>query len=75
MRLIAYSVIITYNDDILSGDLDNIFPTEESAVREAKKIFEHSPSVYAIEVQKEEITEQYGRHCLRSVYRQTRQDI
>ena len=25
MRLIAYSVIITYNDDILSGDLDNFF--------------------------------------------------
>lgn len=75
MRLIVYSVIITYNDDILSSDLDNIFPTEESAVRAAKKIFEHSPSVYEVEVQKEEVTEQYGRHCLRSVYHQTRQDI
>lgn len=75
MRLIVYSVIVTYNDDILSGDLDNIFPTEESAVREAKKIFEHSPSVYGVEVQKEEVTEQYGRHWLRTVYRQTRQDI
>ena len=38
MRLIVYSVILTYVDDILSGELDNIFPTKESAIAAAKKI-------------------------------------
>lgn len=67
MRLIVYSVIVSYVDDILSSDLDNIFPTSESAIAAAKKVAQ-SPSVYRVEVQREEVTEQYGRHWLATVY-------
>jgi len=67
MRLIVYSVIVTYVDEILASDLDNIFPTAESAIASARRIGE-SPSVYRVEVQKEEVTEKYGRHWLSTVY-------
>lgn len=67
MRLIVYSVIVSYVDDILSSELDNIFPTHESAIASAKKIAQ-SPDVYRVEVQREEVTEQYGRHWLETVY-------
>ena len=67
MRLIVYSVIVSYVDDILSSDLDNIFPTQESAIEAAKKIAK-SPSVYSVHVNKDEVTEEFGRGWLATVY-------
>ena len=73
MRLIVYSVIITYVDDILGSDLDNIFPTRESAIAHAKKIARY-PSVYRVDVNKDEITEEYGRHWLADVYEEKHEE-
>ena len=73
MRLIVYSVIVSYVDDILSSDLDNIFPTAESAIASAKKIAQ-SPSVYCVEVQRDEVTEQYGRGWLATIYREKHEE-
>lgn len=73
MKLIAYSLIITYVDDILGGDLDNVFPTAESAIKHAKKIAQQD-SVYCVEVQKEEITEEYGRGWLATLYREKHEE-
>lgn len=67
MRLIVYAVIVSYVDDILSSDLDNIFPTRDSAIAAAKKIAK-SPSVYRVQVDKDEVTEEYGRGFLSTVY-------
>lgn len=67
MRLIVYAVIVSYVDDILSSDLDNIFPTKESAIAAAKKIAK-SPSVYRVHVDKDEVTEEFGRGWLATVY-------
>ena len=67
MRLIVYSVIVKYVDDILSSDLDEIFPTAESAIAHAKKIVK-SQSIYSVEVNKDEVTEEYGRHWLATLY-------
>ena len=67
MRLIVYAVIVSYVDDIFSSDLDNIFPTAESAIAAAKKIAK-SPSVYRVHVDKDEVTEQFGRGWLATVY-------
>ena len=66
MRLIVYAVIITYVD--YSNDLDNIFPTKESAIAYAKKIIAKSPSVYRVQVDKDEVTEEFGRGWLNTVY-------
>lgn len=73
MRLIVYSVIVSYVDDILSSDLDNIYPTAESAIASAKKIVQ-SPSVYSVEVQRDEVTEQYGRGWLSTIYREKHEE-
>lgn len=67
MKLIVYAVIVSYVDDILSSDLDNIFPTQESAIAAAKKIAK-SPSVYRVNVDKDEVTEEFGRGWLATVY-------
>ena len=73
MRLIVYSVICTYVDDIMQGDVDNIFPTAESAIAHAKKIAASS-SIYEVHVNKDEVTEQYGRHWLATVYREKHEE-
>ena len=67
MVKIVYSVIVTYVDDILSSDLDNIFPTAESAIAHAKKIA-NSKDVYRVEVQRDEVTEEFGRGWLATIY-------
>ena len=67
MRLIVYTVIFTCVDDILNEDIDNIFPTEESAVVHAKKLAA-SPNIYDVRVSKDEVTEEYGRAQLTTVY-------
>ena len=69
MRLIVYSVIVQYVDDILASDLDQIFPSAESAIRHAKKIAS-SPSVFCVEVLRTEVTEEYGMHSVARVYRE-----
>lgn len=72
-RLIAYGVYVTYLDEMLSSDIDNVFPTAESAVRHAKKIIA-GPALYEVYVNKIEITEEYGWSYLASVYREKRPD-
>ena len=67
MRLIVYAVIVSFVDDILSSDLYNIFPTAESAVAAAKEIAK-SPSVYRVDVDQDEVTEEFGRGWLATVY-------
>ena len=73
MRLIVYSVIVSYVDDILSSDLDNIYPTAESAIASAKKIAKSS-SIYRVHVQKDEVTEQYGRGFLATIYEEKHEE-
>ena len=73
MRLIVYSVIWTEVDDLLRDELDNIFPTEESAGRSALKIAKQS-NIYQVEVYKDEVTEEYGRHPLRLVFREKHEE-
>lgn len=71
-ELTVYSVIVTYAD--YSTDLDDIFPTEESAIRSAKKLLSQE-SIIKVEVQKDEVTEQYGRRWKKTVYRETKQEL
>lgn len=73
MKLIVYSVILTFTDDIMQGELDNIFPTPESAIKAAKKLGRQD-NIYEVEVQKEEVTEEYGRHWLATIYREKHED-
>ena len=72
-RLIIYAVIVKYVDDILGSDLDQIFPTKESAIAHAKKIA-RSKSVYQVEVDRDEVTEEYGRSWLSTVYTETHEE-
>ena len=67
MRVIVYTVIYSLVDDIMQNEIDNIFPTEASAVAHAKKIAKQQ-SVYEVQVDKDEVTEEYGRHWLATVY-------
>ena len=73
MRLIVYAVIVSYVDDILSSELDNIFPTAESAIAAAKKIAQ-DPGVYNVFVDKDEVTEQYGRGWLATIYKEKHEE-
>lgn len=72
MRLIVYAVIVTYDD--YTEDLDNIFPTAESAIAYAKRIFEQSPDIYKVVVDKDKVTEDYGRGWLSTIFTQERED-
>lgn len=67
MRLIVYAVIYSLVDDIMQNELDNIYPTKESAIRAAQKIGRQS-NCYEVQVDKDEVTEEYGRHWLSTVY-------
>lgn len=67
MKTYVYSIIVTLTDDLLQNELDNIYPTFESAVRNAKKIGAYS-SVYEVSVYLDEVTEELGRQVVRKVY-------
>lgn len=72
MRLIVYAVIVTYDD--YTEDLDNIFPTAESAILHAEDIFNHSPDIYKVVVDKDKVTEEYGRGWLSTIFVKKRED-
>ena len=72
MRLNVFAVIVTYSD--YTEDLDNIFPTAESAIAHAKKIFEHSPDIYKVVVDRDMLTEEYGREWMTTIFKQKRED-
>ncbi len=73
MRIIVYAVICSYVDDIFQDDLDNIFPTRESAIAHARRIAA-SPQCYEVHVDKDELTEECGRHWLATVYREKHEE-
>lgn len=71
-ELIVYAVILTYDD--YSQDLDEIYPTEESAIREAKKLLSYR-AVIEVQVDEDTVTEEYGRRWKKTVYRETKQAL
>ena len=73
MRKIVYAVYWRECDDILQSELDNIFPTAESAIRLAKKIGQQK-NIYEVSVSCLEVTEEYGMHCIKDVYRETHKE-
>lgn len=66
MTKIVYPVIVTYED--YQQDLDNIFPTHESAVAYAKDLFRKCKDIHSIQVNMSEITTQYGLGWLKTLY-------
>ena len=71
-ELIVYAVILTYED--YSQDLDEIYPTKESAIRNAKKLLSRD-SVIEVQVDEDSVTELYGRRWKKTVYRETKQAL
>lgn len=71
-ELIVYSVIITYGD--YTDDLENIYPSEESAVKSAKMLLS-LPDVIEVEVNKDSVTDRFGRRWKKTVYRETKQAL
>lgn len=70
MTLTVYSVIVTYDD--YTEDLDNIFPTAQSAILAAQDIINHSPGVYKVTVQEDAVTEKYGRSWRKTLLTKTK---
>lgn len=66
MTLIVYSVIYTLCDDILKNELDNIYPTVESAIKCAKRIGKLK-SCFEVHVN-EDLVDESGRHFKREMY-------
>lgn len=71
MTLTVYSVIVTYDD--YTEDLDNIFPTAQSAILAAQDIINHSPDVYRVTVQEDAVTEKYGRSWRKTLFTKTKE--
>lgn len=72
MKITVYSVVVTYKD--YSQDLDDIYPNQESAIRHAEKLISN-PSVIEAQVNKDSVTEEYGRRWVSTVYRVTKQAL
>lgn len=72
MRLIVYAVIVTFDD--YTEDLDNIFPTAESAIAYAKRIFKQSHDIYKVVVDRDDVTEEYGRGWKETIFVQKREN-
>lgn len=71
MALTVYSVIVTYDD--YTEDLDNIFPTAQSAILAAQNIISRSPDVYKVTVQEDDVTEKYGRSWRKTLLTKTKE--
>lgn len=71
-ELIVYAVIITYED--YSQDLDDIYPTEESAKKNAQKLLSRN-NIIEVQVDEDTVTEEYGRRWKKTVYRETKQAL
>ena len=71
-EIIVYSVIVTYED--YSDDLDEIYPTRESAIRHAKKLLSQS-SIIEVQVNQDSVTEEYGRRWKKTIYRETKASL
>ena len=71
-ELTVYSVIITYGD--YTQDLDNIYPSEESAIKSARMRLSQ-PDIIEVQVNKDAVTEQFGRSWKKTVYRETKQAL
>ena len=71
MALTVYSVIVTYDD--YTEDLDNIFPTAQSAILAAQNIFSRSPDVYKVTVQEDDVTEKYGMSWRKTLLTKTKE--
>lgn len=71
-ELTVYSVIITYED--YSTDLDDIYPTKESAIKHARKILSRG-CVIEVQVNIDSVTEEYGRRYKATVYREVKQAL
>ena len=67
MTLKVYTIIYTLCDDIFQNDIDNIYPTAESAIRQAKKIGKQR-NCYEVHVDEDLVTEEYGRSFNRQIY-------
>lgn len=67
MTLKVYAVIYTLCDDLLQDELENIYPTAESAIRCAKEIGKQK-NCYHVHVDENLLTEEYGRGFSRQVY-------
>lgn len=73
MNITVYSVIVTYVDDIMQPDLDDIYPTEDSAIKAAKKIGRQR-NCYQVQVNEDLLTEEYGRRWKRTVYEEKHEE-
>lgn len=71
MELTVFSVITTYSD--YTEDLDNIFPTAESAILAAEDIINHNQDVITVVVDEDIVTEKYGRGWKRTIFRKTKE--
>lgn len=71
-EIIVYSVVITYED--YTQDLDQIYPTVESAIKKAKTLLSHR-NVIEVVVNEDTVTEQYGRGWKKTLYRETKQAL
>lgn len=71
-ELIVYSVISTSGD--YTHDLENIYPSEESAVKSAKMLLS-MPDIIEVQVNKDSVTDKFGRSWKKTVYRETKQAL
>lgn len=67
MELTVFAVIVTYRD--YNEDLDNIFPTAQSAILAAEDIINHSPDVIKVVVDEDVVTETYGRGWKKTIFK------
>ena len=72
MKTIVYPVIATYVDDNFR-ELNNVYPTAESAIAWAKKIAQDE-GICEVEVTRAELTEEYGLHWLADIYEEKHED-
>ena len=70
MALTVYSVIVTYDDH--TDDLDNIYPTAQSAILAAQNIISRSPDVYKVTVREDDVTEKYGMSWRKTLFTKTK---
>lgn len=66
--MFIYPVLVSFVDDILGNEIDNIYPTQEDAIRGAKDALKDE-EVYSVEVLKNELTPD-GMRTIATIYRQ-----
>ena len=72
MNKLVYAVYWAELDDIFQSELDNIFPTAESAIKSAKEIAKQR-NIYEVQVELMEVTI-HGMRSVRRLYREVHEE-